>query len=97
MRLAGIAADQDGAEIVRTAILSTFSGVILARPGDEVLGRFRVTAVEDEAVELVTLSDGTPIRLTLKSNSHRSLAAAPAATTGPLPLACWPASDRATP
>ena len=66
MRLAGIAADQDGTEIVRTAILSTFSGVILARPGDDVLGRFRVTAVEDEAVELVTLSDGTTIRLTLK-------------------------------
>jgi len=66
LRLAGIAADQEGTEIVRTAILSSFSGVILARPGDDVLGRFRVTAVEDEAVELVTLSDGTPVRLTLK-------------------------------
>ena len=51
---------------MRTAILSSFSGVILARPGDDVLGRYRVTAVEDEAVELVTLSDGTPVRLTLK-------------------------------
>jgi len=65
MRLAGIAADQDGTVIVRTAILSTFSGVILARAGDEVLGRFRVKAVEEDAVELVTLADGTEITLTL--------------------------------
>ncbi|HEY6363005.1 MAG TPA: hypothetical protein VIX63_17990 [Vicinamibacterales bacterium] len=66
MRLAGVATDQNGDETTRTAILSTFSGVILARPGDEVLGRFRVTAIEEEAVELVTIPDGTPVRLTLK-------------------------------
>ena len=66
MRLAGVATDQNGAETTRTAVLSTFSGVVLARPGDEVLGRFRVTAVEEDAVELVTIADGTPVRLTLK-------------------------------
>ena len=71
MRLAGVAVDQHGDATVRTAILSTFSGVVLARPGDEVLDRFRVTAVEEEAVDLVTLADGTPVRLTLKNpNSH---------------------------
>jgi hypothetical protein len=71
MRLAGVAVDQNGDAIVRTAILSTFSGVVLARPGDEILDRFRVTAVEEEAVDLVTLADGTPVRLTLKNpNSH---------------------------
>jgi hypothetical protein len=71
MRLAGVAVDQNGDATVRTAILSTFSGVVLARPGDEVLDRFRVTAVEEEAVDLVTLADGTPVRLTLKNpNSH---------------------------
>jgi hypothetical protein len=71
MRLAGVAVDQNGDATVRTAILSTFSGVVLARPGDEVLDRFRVTAVEDEAVDLVTLADGTPVRLTLKNpNTH---------------------------
>ncbi len=67
MRLAGIAVDENGSETVRTAILSTFSGVVLVRPGDEVLDRFRVTAVEDEAVDLVTLADGTAVRLTLKN------------------------------
>ena len=66
MRLAGVATDQNGDETTRTAVLSTFSGVILARPGDEILGRFRVTAIEEEAVELVTISDGTMVRLTLK-------------------------------
>ena len=71
MRLAGVAVDRNGDATVRTAILSTFSGVVLARPGDEVLDRFRVTAVEEEAVDLVTLADGTPVRLTLKNpNSH---------------------------
>jgi hypothetical protein len=71
MRLAGVAIDQDGDATVRTAILSTFSGVVLARPGDEVLDRFRVTAVQEEAVDLVTIADGTPVRLTLKNpNSH---------------------------
>jgi hypothetical protein len=66
MRLAGVATDQNGDVTTRTAVLSTFSGVILARPGDEVLGRFRVTAVEEDAVELVTIPDGMPVRLTLK-------------------------------
>jgi hypothetical protein len=71
MRLAGVAVDQDGGATVRTAILSTFSGVVLARSGDEVLDRFRVTAVEEEAVDLITIADGTPVRLTLKNpNSH---------------------------
>jgi hypothetical protein len=71
MRLAGVAVDHTGDTTVRTAILSTFSGVVLARPGDEILDRFRVTDVEEEAVDLVTLADGTPVRLTLTNpNSH---------------------------
>jgi hypothetical protein len=67
MRLAGIAVDEHGSDTVRTAILSTFSGVVLARSGDEVLDRFRVTDVEDEAVNLITIADGTAVRLTLKN------------------------------
>jgi hypothetical protein len=70
IRLAGVATDQDGDTTVRTAILSTFSGVVLARPGDHVLDRFRVTDVEEDAVDLVTIADGTPVRLTLSTNSH---------------------------
>jgi hypothetical protein len=67
MRLAGVAVDQNGDATVRTAILSTFSGVVLARAGDKVLDRFRVTEVEEDAVDLVTIADGTPVRLTLKN------------------------------
>lgn len=67
MRLAGIAVDANGAETVRTAILSTFSGVVLARPGDAILDRFRVTDVEEEAVNLVIIADGTAVRLTLRN------------------------------
>ncbi len=65
MKLAGVAADETESGIVRTAILSTFSGVVLARAGDEVLDRFRVAAVHDDAVELVTIADGTPVTLRL--------------------------------
>ena len=66
MKLAGVAADQTESGIVRTAILSTFAGVVLARPGDEVLDRFRVTEVHEDAVDLVTIADGTPVTLKLK-------------------------------
>jgi len=63
--LAGVAEDprQDGVE--RTAILSSPSGVLLVRVGDEVLGRYRVTAVDEGAVELLSLADGSTLRLSL--------------------------------
>ena len=63
--LAGVAEDplQDGVE--RTAILSSPNGVLLVRAGDEVVGQFRVTAVEEGAVELLSLTDGSTIRLSL--------------------------------
>jgi hypothetical protein len=66
LRLAGIAEDQDGTAMVRTAILSTPSGVVLAKVGDEVLGRFRLSKIDEDAAELVELSDGTLVRLALK-------------------------------
>jgi hypothetical protein len=63
--LAGVAEDprQDGVE--RTAILSSPTGVLLVRVGDEVLGRYRVAAVEEGAVELLSLADGSRLRLSL--------------------------------
>ena len=63
--LAGVAEDplQNGVE--RTAILSSPTGVLLARVGDEVLGQYRVAAVEEGAVELLSLTDGSTIRLSL--------------------------------
>jgi hypothetical protein len=63
--LAGVAEDplQDGVE--RTAILSSSAGVLLVRVGDEVLGQYRVAAVEAGAVDLLSLTDGSMLRLSL--------------------------------
>jgi hypothetical protein len=61
LKLSGMAVDGD----VRTAILSTPAGIVLARVGDEVVGRYRLSVVEEDAVELITIADGTSFRLTL--------------------------------
>lgn len=64
LKLSGIAEDQKGQQIERTAILSSPAGVLLVREGDPVLGDYRVGRIESEAVELVK-SDGATLRLTL--------------------------------
>jgi len=63
--LAGVAEDPLQSGVERTAILSSPTGVLLARVGDEVLGQYRVAAVEEGAVELLSLTDGSTIRLSL--------------------------------
>ena len=62
VKLSGVAIDGD----VRTAILSTPAGIVLARVGDEVVGRYRVSSVDENAVELITIADSAPVRLTLR-------------------------------
>lgn len=57
--LAGIATD-DG---VRTAILSTPAGVVLAQVGDEVLDRFRVSAIGTESIDLVSIAGAATLTL----------------------------------
>jgi hypothetical protein len=64
--LSGVASDPDGQRTVRTAILSSPSGVLLVHEGDDVLGQYRVGAIGEDAVELTRLSDGTSFRITLK-------------------------------
>jgi hypothetical protein len=64
--LSGIAENQVGERTERTAILSSPGGVLLVREGDQVLGRYRVSRIDAEAVELTSLSDGAPLRLTLR-------------------------------
>jgi hypothetical protein len=63
--LSGIAEDQVGERPERTAILSSPAGVLLVHEGDDVLGQYRVARIESEAVELVKLSDGATLRLSL--------------------------------
>jgi hypothetical protein len=64
--LSGVATDQAGDRTVRTAILSSPSGVLLVHEGDDVLGQFRVERIGEDAVDLTRLSDGSPLRLALK-------------------------------
>ena len=64
--LSGVASDTEGGSTVRTAILSSPGGVLLVHQGDEVLGQSRVGAIGEDSVELMRLSDGTALRITLK-------------------------------
>ena len=63
--LAGVGVERTSYGRRRTAILSADGRVVLARIGDEVIGRFQVRGVTDDAVELLDLRDGTTLRLTL--------------------------------
>ena len=64
--LSGVATDQAGDRTVRTAILSSPSGVLLVHEGDDVLGQFRVDHIGEDAVDLTGINDGSSLRLTLK-------------------------------
>jgi len=63
--LAGVAEDSLQSGVERTAILSSPTGVLVVRIGDEVLGQYRVAAIEETAVELLSLTDGSTLRLSL--------------------------------
>lgn len=69
--LSGVATDQVGDRTVRTAVLSSPSGVLLVREGDDVLGQYRVERIGEDAVELKRLSDGATLRLTLKTSNSQ--------------------------
>ena len=64
--LSGIAEDQVDGRSVRAAILSTPTGVLIVRDGEEILGFYRVARIESEAVELVPIGGGPARRLALK-------------------------------
>ena len=65
LTVAGIAEEQLDSRVERTAILSSPMGVLLVREGEEILGYYRVTRIDAEAVELAGLADGVSLRLTL--------------------------------
>lgn len=64
--LSGIAEDQVDGRLSRTAVLSSPSGVLLVREGEEILGFYRVGRIESDAVELIPLVGGPARRLSLK-------------------------------
>ena len=63
--VSGIAEEQVDGRVQRTAVLSSPMGVLLVREGEDVLGYYRVSRIEAEAVEFVALGDGTSVRMTL--------------------------------
>jgi hypothetical protein len=64
MSLAGVAADVVDGATIRSAILSTSSGVQIVKEGETLEPGYRVERIEDEAVELVA-ADGQTRRLVL--------------------------------
>lgn len=63
--LSGIAEDRSGERVERTAVLSSPSGVLLVREGDDVLGQYRVERIEADAVEFTRTDDGSRLRLSM--------------------------------
>jgi hypothetical protein len=65
-RLSGIAEDQIGERTERRAILSSLGDVLIVSEGDQLPGQFRVGRIDEAAVELINVADGSVTRLTLR-------------------------------
>ncbi len=66
LRLSGLAEDPGPDGPVRTAIISGLGQLFLAKEGEHVTLRYRVTKIGADAVELTDLSDGSTLRLGFK-------------------------------
>jgi hypothetical protein len=67
IQLIGIAATGRGEELVRTAMLTgEFIDLIMATAGQQILGRYEVISVTENAVELKDLDTGATRRLVLR-------------------------------
>jgi hypothetical protein len=66
MRLSGIAEDATPDGVVRTAIISVFGQLFLAKEGDPVTERYRVVKISPDVVELTDLADRSTLRLALR-------------------------------
>ena len=66
LTLDGIAEDPGPNGPVRTAIISGFGQVFLAKEGDTVTLRYRVQRISGDVVELTDLTGGAPVRIALK-------------------------------
>jgi hypothetical protein len=64
--LTGVAEKKNGDVLERTAILSGNNQIYFAKAGERLLGRYEVTAVGADAVELREIEGGRLIRLGLK-------------------------------
>jgi Tfp pilus assembly protein PilP len=66
IKLSGVAADVVDGSTQLTAILSTPQGVLLVKEGDAAGPVYRVVKIEETAVELVSVVDGSTRRLSFR-------------------------------
>lgn len=64
--LSGVAEDTAGGRTVRTAVFSVSGQVVLAKEGDRVLGRFVVSRIASDAVQLDDTQGGGVFSVVLK-------------------------------
>lgn len=64
--LTGIAEQKNGDALERTAILTGNNQIYFAKRGDRVIGRYEVTAVGSDAIELREIDGGNVVRLGLR-------------------------------
>lgn len=64
--LVGVAEDRQGDGVIRTAVVSGGGELWLVKAGESVDGKFTVTAVDADAVELIRADTGTAVRLTFR-------------------------------
>jgi hypothetical protein len=66
LKLSGIAEDATPGGLVRTAIISGFGQLFLAKEGETVTDRYRVVKISSDVVELTDLAERTTLRLALR-------------------------------
>jgi hypothetical protein len=66
LKLSGISEDATPDGLVRTAIISGFGQLFLAKEGESVTERYRVVRISSDVVELTDLAEGATVRLALK-------------------------------
>ncbi|HEY6211149.1 MAG TPA: hypothetical protein VIW45_02640 [Vicinamibacterales bacterium] len=65
-KLVGIAEDAGASGAIRTAFISGAGQLFVAKEGDAVTPRFKVTKISPDAVEITDTTDGSARRLVLK-------------------------------
>lgn len=64
--LSGIAEDRVGEQVVRTAVISTPTDVLLLKEGEQIGDQYKVDKIDAATIDLIRLSDGTSLRLALR-------------------------------
>jgi hypothetical protein len=66
LKLSGIAEDATANGVVRTAIISGFGQLFVAKEGEQVTARYRIVRISADVVELIDIQDAITFRLALR-------------------------------